>query len=249
MEDPGKSVVFGNMTRTGPTRWYVGSTILPQGDTVQVTVDHPRLANQPWAYNTLEVSCAAAGPGGGGGRHSPALTRVPHSPSATGAAVAAPTRSSPAASRACSCPRAVERCLRAGRQTRSRPRTASARRGSRSTPAAASTSHSSKGQSVIAFTRGSAGIRHMLGSRASACPGLPNGGRSVPGRGARGSGVRGVAPAISVSGSTRNAFALCRRANTMLLVTNVHAVMQRAPMTWSPRCSQPPCAFRGRGDM
>lgn len=55
VKSPGKSVVFGNMTRTGPSQWFVGSTILPQGDTVQVTVDHPRLTNQPWAYNTLEV--------------------------------------------------------------------------------------------------------------------------------------------------------------------------------------------------
>ncbi|KNC46009.1 uncharacterized protein AMSG_00127 [Thecamonas trahens ATCC 50062] len=48
-------VVFGNMTRTGSEAFYVGSTNKANGETVAITVSHPRLATQPWAYNTLET--------------------------------------------------------------------------------------------------------------------------------------------------------------------------------------------------
>lgn len=46
--------VFGNMTRAGATSWYIGTTV-PSGKTTAVTVNRPRLALQPWAYNTLET--------------------------------------------------------------------------------------------------------------------------------------------------------------------------------------------------
>jgi len=48
-------VIFGNMTRTGPTSWYIGSTVVSSGQTTELNVDHTRLTNQPWAYNTLEM--------------------------------------------------------------------------------------------------------------------------------------------------------------------------------------------------
>jgi len=47
-------VIFGNMTRTGSTSWYIGSTSIKTGQTTEITVDHSRLATQPWAYNTIE---------------------------------------------------------------------------------------------------------------------------------------------------------------------------------------------------
>jgi len=47
--------IFGNMTRTGPTSWYIGSTSLATGKVTELNVDHTRLENQPWAYNTLEM--------------------------------------------------------------------------------------------------------------------------------------------------------------------------------------------------
>jgi hypothetical protein len=45
--------VFGNMTRTGPQTWYIGSTN-SANETVSISVTRNRLLNQPWAYNTLE---------------------------------------------------------------------------------------------------------------------------------------------------------------------------------------------------
>jgi len=47
-------VIFGNMTRTGTAEWYIGSVNTNSGESTEVTVNHPRLASQPWAYNTLE---------------------------------------------------------------------------------------------------------------------------------------------------------------------------------------------------
>jgi len=47
--------IFGNMTRTGDTSWFIGSTVVSTGQTTSITVDHTRLLNQPWAYNTLEM--------------------------------------------------------------------------------------------------------------------------------------------------------------------------------------------------
>jgi len=51
--DAGGSV-FGNMTKTGPNSWYIGSTSSTTGETTSITVTHNRLQFQPWAYNTLE---------------------------------------------------------------------------------------------------------------------------------------------------------------------------------------------------
>jgi len=50
--------VFGNMTKTGSTAWFIGSTSVQSGETVSINVDHDRLSSQPWAYNTIECySC------------------------------------------------------------------------------------------------------------------------------------------------------------------------------------------------
>jgi hypothetical protein len=47
--------IYGNMTRTGPTTWYIGSTTENgQGKTVALHVNRPVLQTQPWAYVTLE---------------------------------------------------------------------------------------------------------------------------------------------------------------------------------------------------
>jgi len=46
--------VFGNMTQTGTTEWYIGSTSGQTGANTNITVSRPRLAGQFWAYNTLE---------------------------------------------------------------------------------------------------------------------------------------------------------------------------------------------------
>jgi hypothetical protein len=52
-------VVIGNMTRTGSTTWYIGSTQESTGKNTNVTVNHDRLATQDWAYNTIECySCS-----------------------------------------------------------------------------------------------------------------------------------------------------------------------------------------------
>lgn len=42
------------MTQTGATTWFIGSTSVASGQSTTITVDKPRLALQPWAYNTLE---------------------------------------------------------------------------------------------------------------------------------------------------------------------------------------------------
>jgi len=46
--------VFGNMTRTATTAWFIGSKSVQTGNETNINVDHPRLQNQPWAYNTIE---------------------------------------------------------------------------------------------------------------------------------------------------------------------------------------------------
>jgi len=46
--------IFGNMTRSGPQSWFVGSTSVATGKSTTITATHPRLATQPWAYTTLE---------------------------------------------------------------------------------------------------------------------------------------------------------------------------------------------------
>lgn len=60
--------VFGNMTQTGAESWFVGSQNMRTGQGSFVSVTHPRLKTQPWAYNTLECygcsSCAHMPNGG-----------------------------------------------------------------------------------------------------------------------------------------------------------------------------------------
>mmetsp|Transcript_2356 Transcript_2356/g.4864 ORF Transcript_2356/g.4864 Transcript_2356/m.4864 type:complete len:309 (-) Transcript_2356:35-961(-) len=51
--NPGDAI-FGNMTRVGPTSWFISSVINSTGEATSITADHPRLKTQPWAYNTLE---------------------------------------------------------------------------------------------------------------------------------------------------------------------------------------------------
>jgi len=46
--------VFGNMTRVGPTSYYIGSTNTATGKTTSLTVNKPRLKNQNWAFTTVE---------------------------------------------------------------------------------------------------------------------------------------------------------------------------------------------------
>lgn len=50
---PGDAI-FGNMTRTGAEKWFIGSTSVKHGTSTTISADHPRLKTQPWAYNTLE---------------------------------------------------------------------------------------------------------------------------------------------------------------------------------------------------
>eukprot|EP01121_Diplochlamys_sp_Union-15-3_P010689 TRINITY_DN3022_c0_g1_i1.p1 TRINITY_DN3022_c0_g1~~TRINITY_DN3022_c0_g1_i1.p1 ORF type:complete len:300 (-),score=47.61 TRINITY_DN3022_c0_g1_i1:23-922(-) len=46
--------IFGNMTRTGDSTWYIGATV-PSGQKTELTATHDRLKSQSWAYTTLEV--------------------------------------------------------------------------------------------------------------------------------------------------------------------------------------------------
>jgi hypothetical protein len=43
-----------NMTRTGPTSWFVGSKVKSSGQQTNQNAQNDRLKLQPWAYNTLE---------------------------------------------------------------------------------------------------------------------------------------------------------------------------------------------------
>jgi len=47
-------VVFGNMTRTGSSSYYIGSTSQQTGQSTSITADHAALASQPFAYTTIE---------------------------------------------------------------------------------------------------------------------------------------------------------------------------------------------------
>jgi len=46
--------IFGNMTRTSGSTWYIGGTSSQTGQTTGLTVTKNRLLLQPWAYNTAE---------------------------------------------------------------------------------------------------------------------------------------------------------------------------------------------------
>lgn len=52
--NPG-DVIFGNMTKTGPSTWFIGGTVHSTGVSSTFSVTYPRLSSQPWAYCTLEV--------------------------------------------------------------------------------------------------------------------------------------------------------------------------------------------------
>jgi len=45
---------FGNMTKTGPTSWFIDSVNVRTGQHTHISVNHNRLALQPWAFTTVE---------------------------------------------------------------------------------------------------------------------------------------------------------------------------------------------------
>jgi hypothetical protein len=53
--EPGDAI-FGNMTKTGASAWYIDSVNMRTGESTHITASGlgPRLKNQPWAYVTLE---------------------------------------------------------------------------------------------------------------------------------------------------------------------------------------------------
>jgi len=54
--------VFGNMTRTGPQSWFIGSQSVETKKSVGLTTTHKTLASQPWAYTTVECyGCEGCG--------------------------------------------------------------------------------------------------------------------------------------------------------------------------------------------
>jgi len=51
-------LIFGNMTKTGETTWFISGQIVGQGgqnSSTALTVTYERLIKQSWAYCTLEV--------------------------------------------------------------------------------------------------------------------------------------------------------------------------------------------------
>merc|ERR1712167_187457 len=46
--------IFGNMTRLGAEQWLVDSVSHLTGKHTTIRPSNPRLASQPWAYNTVE---------------------------------------------------------------------------------------------------------------------------------------------------------------------------------------------------
>lgn len=57
-----QQLIFGNMSRVEGQTWYIGSTVVSTGQTTKITVSHPRLQTQPWAYNTVEVRAPRSAP-------------------------------------------------------------------------------------------------------------------------------------------------------------------------------------------
>ena len=51
--DEGDAIIC-NMTRTGPTSWFIGSKVKSTGQETNQKASNDRLKVQPWAYNTLE---------------------------------------------------------------------------------------------------------------------------------------------------------------------------------------------------
>jgi len=46
--------IFGNMTKTAPTTWYIGGTSTKSGTNTYLSITRPLLQTQPWSYNTAE---------------------------------------------------------------------------------------------------------------------------------------------------------------------------------------------------
>jgi hypothetical protein len=117
---PGDNI-FGNMTRVGPSSYFIGSTVVRTGEITKITANARRLMTQPWAYNTLECAPAPVG-------HAVAalgLTAVCLA-QATAAADAAPTLPSPASLRSSRLPLQMHRSRPCGSPTRSHPTIANA---------------------------------------------------------------------------------------------------------------------------
>lgn len=49
------STIFGNMTQTGPTTWWINAVDTSTGVSSGTSVTRSLLAAQPWIYVTLEV--------------------------------------------------------------------------------------------------------------------------------------------------------------------------------------------------
>jgi len=54
-------VIFGNMTKTGSMKWFIGGTSIASGQITSISVSRNRLLRQPWAYNTLECYGCSGG--------------------------------------------------------------------------------------------------------------------------------------------------------------------------------------------
>lgn len=60
------STVFGNMTRTGPTSYFVDSVNPATKQHTHITVNHARLSTQAWAFTTIECYGCTDSFGGSG---------------------------------------------------------------------------------------------------------------------------------------------------------------------------------------
>lgn len=49
-------VIFGNMTKVGPSSWYINTVDVTTGTSSYVTVTRPILATQPWICTALPFS-------------------------------------------------------------------------------------------------------------------------------------------------------------------------------------------------
>jgi len=47
-------LIFGNMSKTDSTTWYIGGTDNQSGQNTNLVVSRPILSTQPWSYNTAE---------------------------------------------------------------------------------------------------------------------------------------------------------------------------------------------------
>jgi hypothetical protein len=60
------STVFGNMTRTGPTSYFIDSVNPATNKHTHITVNHARLSTQAWAFTTIECYGCTDSFGGSG---------------------------------------------------------------------------------------------------------------------------------------------------------------------------------------